>query len=154
MVTVTPHLHNAVGVLLVTDDSSRGIFRPILEKETAVPARRTVIFATPKEGGDVLIKICEGIRDIKVTKPEPKSNGKAKKAEDDEDEDSEEDSDEEEEEEIREKTWKVGTVLGEAAVKGVKKGGKIEVTLNVSGELGVQVTAREVGGKGGVRGVI
>jgi hypothetical protein len=44
--------------------------------------------------------------------------------------------------------------LAEAAVKGVKKGGKVEVTVNVGGDLAVQMTAREVGGKGGVRGTV
>ena len=71
------------------------------------------------------------------------------------DEESEiESEDEEEEEDIREKVWKVGTVLAEAAVRGVKKGGKVEVTVNVGADLGVQITAREVGGKGGVRGTL
>ena len=155
MVTATPHLQHAIGVLVLSEDASRGIFRPVLNAETAVPARRTVIFSTPKEGGDVLVKVCEGIRDIKVTKPELKTNGKAAKVEDSkEDEDDDDDDFSEEEEEVREKAWKVGTILGEAAIKGVKKGGKVEVTLNVNGEMGVQVTAREVGAKGGVRGAI
>lgn len=57
-------------------------------------------------------------------------------------------------EEIREKAWKVGPVLAEAAIVAVKKGGKVEVTINVSADLGVQITAREVDGKGGVRGNI
>jgi len=48
--------------------------------------------------------------------------------------------------------WKVGKVLAETAVRGVKKGGKVEVTVNVGENLGVQITAREVGEKGGVRG--
>jgi len=30
---------------------------------------------------------------------------------------------------VREKVWKVGNVLAEAAIKGVKKGGKIEVMI-------------------------
>lgn len=34
----------------------------------------------------------------------------------------------------------------------MKKGGKIEVSIQVNADLSVQVTAREVGGKGGVRG--
>ena len=157
MVTVTPHLHHAIGVLTLSEDSDRGIFRPVLEAETAVPARRTVVFATPKEGGDVLVKICEGIRNIKVTKPEPKAkaDGKAEKRDGDEEEDEDEDDfSDDEEEEIREKTWKAGNVLAEIGIKGVKKGGKVEVMINVNAELGVQVTAREVGGKGGVRGVL
>ena len=147
MVTVTPHLRNAIGVLVVSEDVKKGLFTALVERETAVPCRRAGIFAVPREGGDVIIKVCEGTRDIKITKKEAaKTNGKA---------DSESDSDddeEEEEEEVREMVWKVGTVLAEAAIRNVKKGGKVEVTVNVGVDLGVQITAREVGGKGGVRG--
>ncbi len=156
MVTVTPHLRNAIGVLVVSDAEDRGIFRPLMEAETAVPTRRTCIFVTPKEGGDVLIKVCEGIRNITVSKPTPQpkanTNGKAENAGSDDDSDDEDE--EEEEEQVREKGWKVGTVLAEAAVKAVKKGGKVEVTVNVGGDLTLQITAREVGGKGGVRGTV
>lgn len=150
MVTVTPHLRNAIGVLVVSEDNEKGIFTPLLEAETAVPARRAAQFATPKEGGDVIIKVCEGLRDITVTRPtsKPKANGKGNT----EDDDSDIDSDEDEDEEIRKRVWKVGRVLAEASIKGVKKGGKVEVTVVVHANLGVQITAREVGGKGGVRG--
>ena len=125
----------------------KGLFSALVERETAVPCRRAGIFAVPREGGDVIIKVCEGTRDIKITKKETaKTNGKA-------DSDSDSDDDEEEEDEVvREKVWKVGTVLAEAAIRDVKKGGKLEVTVNVGVDLGVQITAREVGGKGGVRG--
>ena len=155
MVTVTPHLRHAIGVLVVSDSEARGIFKPLLEAETAAPARRTSQFATPKEGGDVIVKICEGVRDIKVTKPtpKPKTNGKVTAAEAGSDS-SDMDDDDDDEDEVREKVWKVGKVLAEVAVRGVKKGGKVEVMVNVSGDLGVHVTAREVGGKGGVRGVL
>lgn len=152
MVTVTPHLSQAVGVLVVSGDIGRGVFVPLLEKETAVPVRRAGVFATPKEGGDVLIKVCEAERDIRVSKSKPKAataNGVLNKTAGDSDED---DSDEDEEQEIREKIWKVGTVLAEASVRAVSKGAKVEVTVNVGADLAVVVTAREVGGKGGVRG--
>ena len=148
MVTATPHLRNAIGVMVVSEDVKKGLFTALVEKETAVPCRRAGVFAVPREGGDVIIKICEGIRNIKVTKKEkPKTNGKA--ASDDSDVDSDED---EEDVVIREKTWTVGPVLAEAAVKEVKKAGKVEVTVNIGADLGIQITAREVGGKGGVRG--
>ncbi len=148
MVTVTPHLRHAIGVLVISEKVEKGAFRSLLEAETAVPARRAGVFATPKEGGDVIVKVCEGTRDIKVSKAQskPKTNGKAG------DDDSDLDDSDEEEEERREKVWKVGKVLAETAVRGVKKGGKVEVTVNVGESLGVQITAREVGGKGGVRG--
>ena len=147
MVTVTPHLRNAIGVLVVSEDVKKGLFTALVGRETAVPCRRAGVFAVPREGGDVIIKVCEGTRDIKVTKKEAaKMNGKAGS-------DSDSDDDEEDEdEEVREKVWKVGTVLAEAAIRDVKKGGKVEVTVNVGVDLGVQITAREVGGKGGVRG--
>jgi molecular chaperone DnaK (HSP70) len=147
MVTVTPHLSKTIGVQLVSADES-GDFVPLVNAETALPARRVAQYTVPKEGGDVLIRISEGEREIKVTKPEPKP--KAEKSEEDE-EDSDFDSDEDEEEEIREVIWKSTKPIAEAAVKGVKAGGKVEVTININSDLGLQITAREVGGKGGVR---
>ncbi|GKT42469.1 ribosome-associated molecular chaperone SSB1 [Colletotrichum spaethianum] len=143
-VTVVKHIANAIGVVGANDE-----FVPIVPAETAVPARRTVHIAGPKEGGDVLVRIVEGGAHIKVTKPEPKAKPEANGDEDDSDFDSDE-----EEEETREKIWKVGPVLAEAAVRGVSKGAKVEVTINVAADLGVTITAREVGGKGGVRGNI
>ncbi|PVH94561.1 heat shock protein-like protein 70 [Periconia macrospinosa] len=151
MVTVTPHLSQAIGVLCISGEESSGIFHPIVDAETSLPVRRTAIIATPREGGDVLIKLAEGSRHIKVTKPEPKP--KKEKDEDDED-DSDEDDESDEEEELREKTWKVGKILSEAAIRGVKKGGKVEVQINIGADLGVNAIYREVGGKGGVRGII
>ena len=149
MVTATPHLRKAIGVMVVSEDVDKGLFTALVEKETAVPCRRTGVFAVPREGGDVIVKICEGLRDIKVsTKEKPKTNGKP--ASDDSDLDS--DEDEEEEEEVREKVWKVGAVLAEAGIKGVKKGGKVEVTIKVEADLGVQMEVREEGVKKGVRG--
>ncbi|KUJ13667.1 putative ribosome-associated complex subunit SSZ1 [Mollisia scopiformis] len=149
-VTTVKHLSNAIGVLSITGDESRGVFTPIISAETAVPARRTIHINSPKDGGDVLVKIVEGGSHIKVTKPEPKpkTNGEKNDGEEDEDEDDSDDDPED----VREKVWKVGNVLAEAAVKGVKKGGKVEVMINVAGDLAVTVTCREVGGKGGVRG--
>lgn len=158
MVTVTPHLRSAIGVLLVTEDEHKGVFKPLLEAETAVPARRAGLFAVGREGGDVLIKVCEAVREIRVRKAEAKDkpNGKAKDEDEvglDDDSDEEEEE-EEEEEEVRDKVWRVGRVLAEAAVRRVGKGSKVEVTVSVSGDLSVQITARESGGKGGVRGVL
>ena len=163
MVTATPHLKHALGVLVVTDDVERGIFKTLMERETAVPARRTGVFAVPREGGDVLVKVCEGIAGVKVKKVEReakkggggKVNGDNKGATVESEEDSDEDdSSEEEEQEIREKVLRPGSILAEAAIRGVKKGGKVEVVLNVNGDLNIRVEVREVGGKGGVRGTV
>lgn len=148
-VTTVKHISNAIGVV-TTSTGGDDVFTPIMQAETAAPARRTVHIPAPKQGGDVLIKVVEGGTHIKVTKPEPKAKQPVENGDDESDFD---DSDEEEEEK-REKVWKLGTQLAEAAIKGVKKGGKVEVTINVAADLGVTVTAREVGGKGGIRGTI
>ncbi|KAF2150122.1 heat shock protein-like protein 70 [Myriangium duriaei CBS 260.36] len=148
VVTVTPHLTKAIGIATVAESVGEEVFQPLILGDTAVPARRVVEIPAPKDGGDVFIKICEGVSEIKVTKPEPKE--KAQKDEDDDDSDFSDD----EEEDIREKLWKAGAVLAEAAVKGVKKGGKVEVQLSVGADLGLSIIAREVGAKGGVRGVL
>lgn len=150
-VTTVKHLTNAIGVLSISADTQKGVFTPIIAAETAVPARRTIHIAAPKEGGDVLVKIVEGGSHIKVTTVQPPSKENGTKDSDDDDSD---DDSEEEPEEQREKVWKVGNVLAEAAIKGVKKGGKVEVMINVAGDLAVTVTVREVGAKGGVRGNI
>ncbi|KAF4978755.1 hypothetical protein FZEAL_4916 [Fusarium zealandicum] len=149
-VTTVKHISNAIGVITVGADGE-DVFTPIMAAETAAPARRIIRVPAPKEGGDVLIKVVEGGTHIKVTKPEPKAD----KAEDtDKDEDDSDSDESDDEEEKREKVWKIGSLLAEAAVKGVKAGGKVEVTINVQADLGVTVTGREVGGKGGVRGTI
>lgn len=151
MVTVTPHLSHAVGVFLISGEEGTGIFHAIVDAETPLPVRRSAIISTPREGGDVLIKLAEGARHIKVTKPEPKPK---KEKEENSDDDSDEDDSEEEEEEKREKTWKVGKILSEAALKGLKKGAKVEVQLNIANDLSINGIYREVGGKGGVRGIL
>jgi hypothetical protein len=154
MVTATPHLSKPIGVQLVSADETveTAVFRPLVNTETALPTRRVAQYAVPKEGGDVLVRVCEGVSEIKVTKPEPKpkEEKEANDQEDDEDEADDFDSDEEEEE-IREVIWKVTKPIAEIAVKGVKAGGKVEVTININSDLGVQIMAREVGAKGGVR---
>jgi molecular chaperone DnaK (HSP70) len=150
MVTVTPHLANAVGVLCISGDESSGVFHAIVDAETPLPVRRTATIATPREGGDVLIKLAEGLRHIKVTKPEPK----AKKEDDSTEDDDSDDDESEDESELREKTWKVGKSLSEAAIRGIKKGGKVEIQINIAADLSINAIYRELGGKGGIRGIV
>lgn len=147
MVTVTPHLSKAIGVEFTSNNETS--FQPLLNAYTALPARRIAQYTAPKEGGDVLVRICEGDREIKVTKPEPK----AKEEKPADDEDSDFDSDEEEED-IREIVWKTEKPVAELAVKGVKAGGKVEVVVHVNPDLGLQISVREVGGSTAVRGAI
>ena len=147
VVTVTPHLHHAIG-LVIASESGKESFAVIIDPETPVPVRRTAQIPVPS-GGNVLLRIAEGTREIDVRKEEkPATNGTAK---DNDDSDEDEDSDDEPEE-VRSKVWKAGKMLAEAGIRDVKKGGKVEVQVNVAADMSVTVVAREVGGKGGVRG--
>ncbi|EYE98145.1 ribosome-associated complex protein SSZ1 [Aspergillus ruber CBS 135680] len=149
-VTVTPHLRNAIGVEFSSGDNLE--FAPLLNTETALPARRVAQYNAPKEGGDVFVRVCEGVREIKVTKPEPKAKEeKPAKTEEDDDSDF---SDDDEEEETREVIWKTEKPVAELAVKGVKANGKIELMVHVNADLGLQITAREVGGQSAARGAV
>lgn len=148
-VTVAPHLHSAIGVQ-VGSAKEDGDFAVIVPQDSSAPIRRTAFVSAP--AGDVVLKIFEGEREIKVTKPEPKSNGaKVSEVADDE---SDEDEDADQEDEIRQKVWKAKKPLAEFAFHGLKKGTKIEVTVNVGPDLALSVSAREASGKGGVRGAI
>ncbi|KAJ5933371.1 Ribosome-associated complex subunit SSZ1 [Penicillium verhagenii] len=148
MVTVTPHLTKAIGVEFTSGGETS--FQPLIASQTALPARRIAQYSVPKEGGDVLVRVCEGSRDIKVTKPEPK----AKEDKPADDEDSDFSDEEEEEEDLREIVWKTESPVAELAVKAVKAGGKVEVMIHVNPDLGLQIAVREVGGQTAVRGAI
>lgn len=158
-VTTVPHVNNAIGVISVSE-SGEEVFVPIIQPDTAVPMRRSVQIPAPKNGGDVLIKVAEGNTHIKVTKPEPKAKDESKAAKVEDAEDSDADSDfsdeeEEEEEEKREKVWKIGNTLAELAVRGVKKGGKVDVNILLNPDRSVVIFAQEVGKtEGGCRAVI
>jgi len=146
-VTVTPHLTNAIGIA-VGDQ-----FKPMIQAESPLPLRRTITFKNTAAAEAVLLKICEGIREIKVTKPEPKAKTNGHKADDDSDAGSEDES-EDEDEEIREKVWKVGTPLAELALKDVKKGTNITVQITIGADSDMTVSAMQAGGKGGARGTV
>ncbi|RPA93219.1 actin-like ATPase domain-containing protein [Choiromyces venosus 120613-1] len=132
VVTVAPHLSHPIGVIIGEDNS----FRAMLEAQTATPAWRIAQFDV-QSGGDVIVRIC-GV------------NGE--KAEDDSEEEGEDDEEEEEEECNR--VLKVHKVIAEAAIKGAKKSGKVEVTIKVGLNLDLNVAVRVVGTQIGVRGEV
>ena len=143
---MTPHLQKAIGVEV--GDSG---FYPLILPDTAAPARRTAKITAHREGGEVHVRFAEGESDIKITKPEPKE--KKEKPETDEDDSDLDDDSEEEEEDLREKIWKLGKTFAEITLKDVKKGQKVEVTVNVNPDFTVQTSARVIGGSG-VRGTL
>ncbi|RPB19461.1 putative Hsp70 chaperone [Terfezia boudieri ATCC MYA-4762] len=84
-VTIAPHLAKTIGVAIANGGETEHFCR-LLESDTALPARRTAQFEVAQDG-DVLVKICEGVREIVVTKPE--KNEKAEKTGEDEGEEEE-----------------------------------------------------------------
>ncbi len=158
MVSTVEHTSLAVGVIAVPlaaaagadgEDAPKEVFTPIIAAESAVPVRRAVLIQGPKAGGDVLLQFAEARSHVHTIPKAKKENAKAEKSDDDED-DSDFDSEEEEDE--RRKGWKVDGLLAEAALRGVKKGAKIEVAISIRKDMAVSFTAREVGGKAAVRG--
>ena len=183
---------------MVSEDPTRGVFKLLLEPETAVPVRRAGVFAVPnREGVDVVVKVVEAKRriDVKVREKnvkrkgrgvngkltprssdeeeeegnvssgkaaidgkvdgETKTNGGVDGDDSSEDTSSDDDDEDDEPQEIRTKAWTVNPQpLAEMALRGIKKGGKVEVTVNITGEMWVSMTAREVGAQGGVRGTL
>jgi molecular chaperone DnaK (HSP70) len=147
MVTVTPHIQNAIGVETKVE-GEQSSFEVIIPQDSAVPIRKKKVLKAAAEG-DMVLRICEGERKIKVTKPEPRE-----KPETDGEKDSDDESDfGDEDEDIRERIWIAGKTLGEITAP-VKKGLKVEVTVNVAADLSVSIAAREHGAKSGVRGNI
>jgi hypothetical protein len=98
----------------------------------------------------VVVRVCEGVREIVVIKPEKKPSNGVK----DEDEEDDSEEEEEEEEDIKNRVFKVDRVIAEAGIKDVKKGAKIEVTVNVADDLSLNLAARVVGGQQTVRGSV
>jgi hypothetical protein len=148
MVTVAPHLSKDIGVVIVGADGQEH-FQALLPAQTAIPARRASEFLAPTEGGDVVVKFVEGASEIHKHIPE-----KAPKGANGDAEDSDEDGEDDEEEEIKTKHMKVEKLLAEALLKGVEKGKKIEVTVQVTADSVLNVTARVVGTQQGVRGAV
>ena len=153
-VSTVQHTSLAVGVIAtpleVGAEGETEVFTPIIVAESAVPVRRAILVAGPKEGGDVLLKFAEASTHVHTIAP-PKKEAKAKGDEAEDEDDSDFDSEDEDEEE-RKKGWKVQGLLAEAALRGVKAGAKIEVAISIRADMAVSFTAREVGGKAAIRG--
>ena len=146
MCTVTPHLSSAVGVLLTpakgTSAETKSNFHPLIDRETAVPCRRSGIFTysspapapskstddntatkqdTPGSGAQepgILIRLVEATPAIHTE--EIVKEKKAKKASaSDSDSDSEDDDEEEDDEPQihRSRTWSTGATLAELAIR-------------------------------------
>ncbi|KAF5092940.1 hypothetical protein D0Z03_002630 [Geotrichum reessii] len=131
IVTNAPHTSKPIGVKVEGTGSD---FVTIVDANTPLPFRTSIVLETA-EAESVLIAVHEGDAEIVVTKLE-----KAPVEADEEDSWS----DEEEDEEVRTLVYKAGKKLAEAGLEGITKGSKVEVQINITRELKLQVAAREV----------
>lgn len=144
VVTVAPHTVKPIGVLvsgLETKDGKKEetTFVPLVEINTPLPFRTSHVFKAGSESA--LISVYEGEASIKTVVLEKAP--KEEKKEEDEEESWDEDSDDEPEE-VRFKVHKPTTKLAEAGLTGLTQGNSVEVTINITRDLKVQVSAREV----------
>lgn len=155
-----PAVTRTLGVLLPSSDGDStelgGTWIPIVQKETALPARRIVRFdAELPESNKLALEVWEvkeGIRVEKVKPPKPEYS---------DDEGAEEDEEEEEEIEVKHKTVSKETLLGVVQLEaklGLKAKGKsadagkttttLEVQFVVGIDAGLNVLVREFGKDG------
>ena len=135
VVTIVDHLTKPIGLKTHT-----GHLDVILEADTAVPCRGKREYSVP-EGGDVLCQIFEGRREIEVVAGLPTPPP-----------DAEEDDHEPEMRRVVVPERAVAIVR----VRGVQKGGRIEVQVQTDSEGRVTIVGREIGRKDGAvaKGVV
>ena len=115
----------------------------VLEGDSAVPCRGKRVYKST-EGGDVVLEVYEGKRETEVipTPPTPPPE--------------EEDGEVEEEEPQRRRIVVPERKVAVLRVKGVKKGGSVEVHIQVDHEGRATIVGREIGRKDGgiTKGVV
>lgn len=142
VVNIAPHTVKPIGVLAQDPkDASKHEFISIVDSNTPIPYRTSRVFNSPADAESVLISVYEGEAEIKVSVLEKPAKGEKTAEEEEEDSWSE---DEDEDEEVRTKVIKPTTKLAEVGVKDISKGSKIEVLINITGDLKLQIAAREV----------
>jgi molecular chaperone DnaK (HSP70) len=138
VVTVVGHLISPIGI-----KTHEGKLDVILEGDSAVPCRGKRVYMSP-EGGDVVLEIFEGKRETEIipTPPTPPP----------EDEDGEVEEEEPQKRRIVIPERKIAVLR----VKGVKKGGSVEVHIQVDQEGRAAIVGREIGRKDGgiTKGVV
>lgn len=138
VVTVVGHLLHPLGIK--THDNKLDV---VLEGDSAVPCRGKKVYLSP-EGGDVILQVFEGKRETEIvpTPPTPPPEG--------------EDGEVEEEEPVKRRIVVPERGIAVVRVKGVQKGGKVEVQIQVDSEGRVVIVGREIGRKDGgiTKGVV
>ncbi|RDW39661.1 hypothetical protein B0I73DRAFT_69726, partial [Yarrowia lipolytica] len=130
VVTVAPHTTAPIGVKLAD-----GSLKVIIPQDTPLPVKKSVVLPAK---GSFFAQIYEGKHSIDEKEVTPTND----------DDDSDFDD-----EPYTERTKKVeGThLLGELGLDGIT-GDKVEVIVNITRELKLEISAREIGGAGVVRG--
>lgn len=130
IVTVAPHTSKPIGVQV------DGSVVEVIAVDTSLPIRKTVVVSAP-DADSALVGVYELESEIvtKVLEKEEKPPA---------DDDESDWSDDDEPEEVREKVVKAGNRIAELGLKGIEPKGKIEVVINITRDLKLQVAAREL----------
>lgn len=131
VVTVAPHTTAPIGVKLAD-----GSLKVIIPQDTPLPVKKSVVLPAK---GSFFAQIYEGKHSIDEKEVTPTND----------DDDSDFDD-----EPYTERTKKVDSthLLGELGLESIS-GDKVEVIVNITRELKLEISAREIGGAGVVRGV-
>lgn len=137
VVTVVGHLLYPLGIK--THDGKLDV---VLEGDSAVPCRGKRMYMS-KDGGDVVLEVYEGKRETEIIHTPPTLQ-------------PEEAEEAEEEDPIRRRIVVPERKIVILRVRGVKKGGHVEVQIQVDSEGRVVIVGREVDKKGGgvTKGVV
>jgi molecular chaperone DnaK (HSP70) len=134
VVTVVDHLTHPLGIK--QHDNKLDV---ILEGDSALPCRGKRVYLSP-EGGDVILQVFEGKRDTEII---PTPSTPTTEGEEGEDEEGEDDAP------IKRRIIVPERGIAVVRVKGVQKGGKVEVQIQVDSEGRVVIVGREIGRKEG-----
>jgi hypothetical protein len=137
VVTVVGHLLHPVGVK--THDGKLDV---VLEGDSAVPCRGKRVYLS-SDGGDVVLEVYEGKRETEIIStpltPPPEEDGEL-----------------EEEDPIRRRVVLPERKIAILKVRGVKKGGHVEMQIQVDSEGRVIIVGREIDRRDGrvMKGVV
>lgn len=154
VVTNAPHTTKPIAISVLNteakdENDSKTKLISVVDFNTPVPFKTTKVFEAPKDSENVYVAVYEGEPDVKVTVLEKPPKDETAKDEEEEEDSWDEDSDDEPEE-VKSLFIKPTKLIAELGLEGVSKGGKIEVTVNITRDLKVQLTARELKAGGAI----
>lgn len=141
VITSTPHLTRAIGVL-----SPKNMLQIVVPSQSPLPARRAVILNNLDNEKDTVLRICECFTEIETESIIRASQDGREKESDEEEENAVE--------EIRKAVQKTSNILAECFMKDLDTASKVEVMIDIDINLTINISLRQIGRPGGLRGEV